>query len=226
MSTLKLKKEKSTSWKGNNMGTDSAEWIVVDYPHIRIVEFSGGGWNAVDRASLKYFVRGARTRSECLEILAEKLKTPAISNDAVVNGVDDSNVVVKAEPTITVKGHFGDKQMTKAQFVKVWTDHMTSVVVLSHEHYEETVAMRQRVGEIAGIEWERLYDANRKVFGVLVGNTLLLSHFKDEVMRKASELVESDGKFSTEVFELANKSEVAGFAKASGLSIEWMEVKI
>ena len=61
--------------------------------------------------------------------------------------------------TITVRGYFGkDKEMTRQEFVEVWKSHMTQLFHLSHEHYEEFKAMRDRVEEIADAEFDRLKE--------------------------------------------------------------------
>jgi hypothetical protein len=44
---IKLTKVKSTEWKGNGMGTDSAEWVVKGNEHISVLQV-GGRWIAKD----------------------------------------------------------------------------------------------------------------------------------------------------------------------------------
>ena len=44
---IKLTKARSTVWRGNGMGTDSAEWVVKGAEHIAVLQL-GGDWVARD----------------------------------------------------------------------------------------------------------------------------------------------------------------------------------
>lgn len=44
---IKLTKTRPTSWNGNGMGTDSAEWVVKGAEHIAVLNV-GGRWIARD----------------------------------------------------------------------------------------------------------------------------------------------------------------------------------
>ena len=44
---IKLTKSKPTQWKGNGMGTDSAEWVVKGNEHIAVLQVAGR-WIAKD----------------------------------------------------------------------------------------------------------------------------------------------------------------------------------
>ena len=67
-----------------------------------------------------------------------------------------------SDRTITVAGHFGDKQVTKEQFVGEWSSHMRELNSLSWDHMEEFAVMRGRVEEIAADGFERVYAAQNK----------------------------------------------------------------
>lgn len=44
---IRLTKTRSTSWNGNGMGTDSAEWVVKGAEHITVLQIASG-WIARD----------------------------------------------------------------------------------------------------------------------------------------------------------------------------------
>ena len=44
---IKLTKSRPTVWRGNGMGTDSAEWVVKGNEHIAVLQV-GGNWIAKD----------------------------------------------------------------------------------------------------------------------------------------------------------------------------------
>jgi hypothetical protein len=57
--------------------------------------------------------------------------------------------------TITVAGHFGDKEVTKKQFVKEWVDHAKQFMLISHApSWQSKVAdIMQEVGQAADDEF-------------------------------------------------------------------------
>ena len=63
------------------------------------------------------------------------------------------------EQTITVAGHFGDKQMTKDAFVKTWRDHVAQLKRLSWsmQWQEECSEMMTAVTAEADAEFDRLF---------------------------------------------------------------------
>ena len=71
---------------------------------------------------------------------------------------------MKIDSTITVAGYFGDKQMTKEDFVKTWVDHANELLRLdySRDWQDKVIAMKQTVCEKAISEFERMYEAQNK----------------------------------------------------------------
>ena len=62
--------------------------------------------------------------------------------------------------TITVEGFFGEKQMTKEEFVKVWVDQAGELIKLdySRDWQDKVIEMKQTVCEKAINEFERMYE--------------------------------------------------------------------
>lgn len=57
----------------------------------------------------------------------------------------------KPEKTVTVNGHFGDKQMTRNAFIARWTNHASDLTYLGIDVMEE---VRLKAAE----EWDTLYE--------------------------------------------------------------------
>lgn len=64
--------------------------------------------------------------------------------------------------TITVNTYFGDRQMSREEFVKEWEDHMRQLHRLSWRHMHEFQQMQARVAELAGEEFDRKYKAEQE----------------------------------------------------------------
>lgn len=64
-------------------------------------------------------------------------------------------------PTITVAGHFGDKQVTEVEFVAQWTDHIKQLRRLDWStHWQKRVdAISSEVHKTATAEFQRLWLA-------------------------------------------------------------------
>jgi hypothetical protein len=60
--------------------------------------------------------------------------------------------------TKTVAGYFGDKQVTKEEFVKEWKSHFGQLFALASttNEFEELKQMQQRVIQLAGNAWESI----------------------------------------------------------------------
>jgi len=62
--------------------------------------------------------------------------------------------------TITVKNCFGnEKQISREDFVKQWSDHVRELNSLSWDHTEEFQTMRKRVEQIAGEEFDSVLES-------------------------------------------------------------------
>ena len=68
------------------------------------------------------------------------------------------------ESTITVAGHFGDKEMTKEEFVKTWVDHANELMRLdySRDWQDEVIKIKQTVCQKAISEFDRMYSEQNK----------------------------------------------------------------
>ena len=61
--------------------------------------------------------------------------------------------------TITVENSFGkDKQITRLDFITQWYEHMGQLNRLSWDHADEFKKMQMRISEIAGEEFDRLWE--------------------------------------------------------------------
>jgi hypothetical protein len=65
------------------------------------------------------------------------------------------------ERTITVTGYFGDKQMTKEEYVKVWREHVGELLRIdySDEWTREVTAIADKVIKRVEGEFDRMYEA-------------------------------------------------------------------
>ena len=72
----------------------------------------------------------------------------------------------KKEPTITVEGWFGkDKEVTRAEYVKLWADNATLYRLIDYSQLEYMEAwaksIKDDIAELAGYSWDIGY--NRKL---------------------------------------------------------------
>ena len=66
------------------------------------------------------------------------------------------------EPTITVAGYFGDKEVTRDEFINTWRTHVAELKRLPH--YDDLIAMEvvnkmiDAVIDMAGKEFDRILE--------------------------------------------------------------------
>lgn len=65
-----------------------------------------------------------------------------------------------AEQTKTVASHFGDKQVTREEFVRQWTGAFGQFFILftSPSEFKELEEMKKRIEVMAGKSWDSLKD--------------------------------------------------------------------
>jgi len=63
------------------------------------------------------------------------------------------------EKTVTVAGHFGDKQMSRKDFVQRWSAQAVEFYAIAHSENDMRMVrqMHWNACELAGKEWDRLY---------------------------------------------------------------------
>ena len=66
--------------------------------------------------------------------------------------------------TITVQGHFGDKEVTKAEFIQQWLSHCNELKNISWEPewLDEVASMNVKVAAKAGEKFEVAYKEENK----------------------------------------------------------------
>lgn len=57
------------------------------------------------------------------------------------------------EKTVTVNSHFGDKQVTREDFVEQWMSHGRQI---SNLNFDFWMKIRKEYEEVAGQEWDEL----------------------------------------------------------------------
>lgn len=63
------------------------------------------------------------------------------------------------EQTVTVGSHFGDKQVTREDFVSQWMDHGRQISNLNLDFW---LSIKEEYESTAGAEWDRLLEAQGK----------------------------------------------------------------
>jgi hypothetical protein len=60
--------------------------------------------------------------------------------------------------TKTVAGYFGDKQVTKEEFIKEWKSHFGQFFALANtvNEFDELKQMQSRIVQLAGNAWEAI----------------------------------------------------------------------
>lgn len=70
---IKLTKSRPTAWRGNGMGTDSAEWVVKGAEHITVLQIASGWIARDDSTRAEHGVSRVIARADYRSDLVNKL---------------------------------------------------------------------------------------------------------------------------------------------------------